>query len=465
MLGAAGGAFAQDVPTIPIGQEEFDPQGRSSTVLGSGARALGMGGAFLARADDATAASWNPAGLSYLVRPEVSGVWNYSTFRSTSERSLIGVSDLDKTRGGSPDFASAAYPFRTDTVSGTAQLSFQRVTSFSYERTLSRPPTGAVRGSERTINSSGGLDVAALGFGMRISNQWRLGATVNKWFNGFDLTRENERQTGSAQQLPTTATAQSSFRLNGWNINAGAIWSPRDNISVGLVVKRSVGAGARQRVQRVDLIGAAPDQIRTEQFAASNDVQVKLPGSLGIGVSWRPWNRLTLATDLTKTFWSQANIKNYLFLQVPTLVTDTTGATTIVIAPPQPLARRSYPNLNLAYLSEKDRQTLNPLPDSQVNSRQLRFGAEYVVLAGRSRIPLRGGYFTDKQNFNSPGQPPGPPTFQGYTVGVGYGVGDVIFDAAYVWERGRFPAPDGSDTRIRSKRFLTSMIFRFGETR
>ena len=33
---------------------------------------MGMGGAFLARADDATAASWNPAGLSYLRLPEVS---------------------------------------------------------------------------------------------------------------------------------------------------------------------------------------------------------------------------------------------------------------------------------------------------------------------------------------------------------------------------------------------------------
>jgi hypothetical protein len=31
--------------------------------VGSGARAMAMGGAFIATADDATAASWNPAGL------------------------------------------------------------------------------------------------------------------------------------------------------------------------------------------------------------------------------------------------------------------------------------------------------------------------------------------------------------------------------------------------------------------
>ena len=39
-----------------------------------------MGGAFLARADDATAASWNPAGLSYLRRPEFTVVGARNSF-------------------------------------------------------------------------------------------------------------------------------------------------------------------------------------------------------------------------------------------------------------------------------------------------------------------------------------------------------------------------------------------------
>ncbi len=40
--------------------------------VGSGARALGIGGAFISIADDATAASWNPAALLKLKRPEIS---------------------------------------------------------------------------------------------------------------------------------------------------------------------------------------------------------------------------------------------------------------------------------------------------------------------------------------------------------------------------------------------------------
>ena len=46
----------------------------SPNPVGSGARALGMGGAFIAVADDATAASWNPGGLIQLGFPEFSYV-------------------------------------------------------------------------------------------------------------------------------------------------------------------------------------------------------------------------------------------------------------------------------------------------------------------------------------------------------------------------------------------------------
>src|SRR2546422_698640 len=84
VVGSGGAAFAQN-PEQQLEQDRIDLTGRTSLTLGSGARAFGMGGAFLARADDATAASWNPAGLSYLRVPEVS---------------LAGASTLYKTEKG-----------------------------------------------------------------------------------------------------------------------------------------------------------------------------------------------------------------------------------------------------------------------------------------------------------------------------------------------------------------------------
>ncbi|HET7380151.1 MAG TPA: hypothetical protein VFJ24_08945, partial [Gaiellales bacterium] len=50
-----------------------------------GARALGMGGAFVAVADDATAVIANPAGLTILQRPELSGEVKFTRFTNTFE--------------------------------------------------------------------------------------------------------------------------------------------------------------------------------------------------------------------------------------------------------------------------------------------------------------------------------------------------------------------------------------------
>src|SRR5438477_11736024 len=48
-----------------------------------GARSLGMGGAFVAVADDATAVVANPAGLTILQRPELSAEVKFTRYRNT----------------------------------------------------------------------------------------------------------------------------------------------------------------------------------------------------------------------------------------------------------------------------------------------------------------------------------------------------------------------------------------------
>ena len=64
-------------PEIANGAAMERVEAPSWNPVGSGARALGMGGAFIAVADDATAASWNPGGLIQLERPEISAVGAY----------------------------------------------------------------------------------------------------------------------------------------------------------------------------------------------------------------------------------------------------------------------------------------------------------------------------------------------------------------------------------------------------
>src|SRR5262245_27183303 len=160
-----------------------------------------MGGAFLARADDATAASWNPAGLSYLRLPEVSFVYSGGDLNSheTSQvidpdtNVVIGNDFIDdKRHGTTPDFLAATYPVQIGSVSGSMQLSYQRQISFASSRTideLSAPVGGELELTRRsTITSRGGFDVLALGTGLQLTRTLRAGATLNRWFRGYEQT-------------------------------------------------------------------------------------------------------------------------------------------------------------------------------------------------------------------------------------------------------------------------------------
>jgi len=110
-------------PGSVSGQESIVPLQLSFS--DPGARSMGFGGAFVALADDATAALANPAGLVQLLRPEVSieaRSWNYSTPYTVGGRaeglpSGVGIdttagltaakSDYDVT---GLSFLSVAYP-------------------------------------------------------------------------------------------------------------------------------------------------------------------------------------------------------------------------------------------------------------------------------------------------------------------------------------------------------------------
>jgi hypothetical protein len=66
--------------------------------VGAGARALGMGGAFVAVADDATAAYWSPGGLSSLKSKEVTFMYSQQ-FDSFVKTNFIGYAHPTSRRG------------------------------------------------------------------------------------------------------------------------------------------------------------------------------------------------------------------------------------------------------------------------------------------------------------------------------------------------------------------------------
>lgn len=421
-------------PGTPLIDDEFaPPQVRLDIALGSGARALGMGGAFLARPDDATAASWNPAGLSYLRRPEVSAAGVFSR-SDTADRAVLRprgetvTPSTDTLEAKSPDFLAAAYPLNLGGVTGAAQVSFQRVIAFDGGRDIFRNQ------ARIRLDTGGGFDVVTGGVGLQATRRLRLGVVVNRWRNGYDVDFER------TERRPETS--QTRFDLSGWSVNAGLIFSPWEDVNVGIVGKTPFTGQVTLTRHRENF---SDTENPKKADATSSTVRLDFPGAIGFGASWRVTSPLTVSVDWTRTFWSRGRIRNFFDLVLEGVDSVEGG--------PRSFPELSYPTLTL------------PEAREQEDTQQIRAGLEYVVVKDRFKWPLRLGYFSDRQYFLAQG---GAPTFHALTLGTGILVGPVLLDVAYVGEWGRYGYVDADGLhRVTSSshRVFTSFIYRFSGSR
>jgi hypothetical protein len=131
-----------DGPTVAKYAGEF-------IAIGVGGRALGMGSAFVALANDVTAGYWNPAGLSSITYPEIilmhderfGGLVNYDygavAFPSGTKASIgfsvirLGVDGIPDTRQALYDASTANQMTIYDILDPNARIDPDRVTYFS----------------------------------------------------------------------------------------------------------------------------------------------------------------------------------------------------------------------------------------------------------------------------------------------------------------------------------------------
>ena len=96
--------------------------------VGSGARAMGQAGAFIATADDATAASWNPAALIVLEKPEASVVGS-----SEGQSRNFDHAGTQSFYGNAFNYLSASYPFSIKEKNFVVSINYQRLYDFNYK--------------------------------------------------------------------------------------------------------------------------------------------------------------------------------------------------------------------------------------------------------------------------------------------------------------------------------------------
>ncbi|MDZ7261627.1 MAG: hypothetical protein ONB05_05925 [candidate division KSB1 bacterium] len=182
-----------------IAQEEIFYIGNR---LGVGARAMGMGGAHIAVAEDYTANYWNPAGLGQIRRMELQA--SFSHTQATNQATFFGNTSQDDISNTELNSLGFVFPIPTYRGSLVFSLGFNRVRDFNYSLKFSgfNPHYAAyydltefyttvddsVNQSE-TILESGGLKHWTLSGAVEVEKNFFVGASLNLWSGKDEFSR------------------------------------------------------------------------------------------------------------------------------------------------------------------------------------------------------------------------------------------------------------------------------------
>jgi long-subunit fatty acid transport protein len=407
----------------------------SPNPVGSGARALGMGGAFIAVADDATAASWNPGGLIQLERPELSvvgeGVYRSENNNFKGHPEASGSQTLSQ---AGLNYLSAVYPFACSGHNMVASINYQHLYDFGRNWNLTYATSQLTQ--KENYSADGGLYAWGLAYALQIIPELSFGFTLNIWEDGIYPNGWNTETSGAATFLdPRThkprdvyqVDYQNRYSFRGFNGNVGLLWNPTDRLSLGAVFKSPFTADLTHRYSAlVERISPAPSGSTTQdQTSWTAHEELQMPMSYGFGMAFRLSDHLTVSTDITHTQWQDF------------ILTDSTGKKTSPITDQSP----DLSNIN--------------------GTTQIRVGGEYLFIKPKYTIPVRVGIFYD----------PAPAqnrvdNYGGFSVGSGIGIGRFIFDVAYVYRFGRgvgaSAVPDlNFHQNVNEQNFYTSLIIHF----
>jgi len=297
---APAAIFAQQ-PIIPLQLSFSDP----------GARSMGFGGAFVALADDATAAFANPAGLVQLLRPEVSiegRSWSYSTPYTVGGRAegLPSGTGIDTTVGlrtatskddpAGLSYLSLAFPLGNWSLAifrhENANLAFT-----SETQGLFYGGSDCCQDRYYDQRATSDLDFLSYGFAAayRISDKLNVGlgavyhdASLESNVAQFLWDDDSQESIfGPNSYLPDRwRLSQRSFTDGtDWTLTGGFLWRLSERWSIGGVYRQGLETGIHYEVRAGQVVdfGVPPGEV----FLRASAGPIEFPDIYGLGFAYR----------------------------------------------------------------------------------------------------------------------------------------------------------------------------------
>jgi long-subunit fatty acid transport protein len=262
-----------------------------------GARALSMGGAYIAVATDATALVYNPAGLARVTRIEFSGGMTHQRYSSRTQ--LGAYPQFEGNPQNNTRFSSANVVFPVPTYRGSLVLALGVNRVRSFDRTMQLyvdDPQESRMGME---SESGSLYIWSFGGAIDVSPNVSVGGAINLWSGKGSYSWLFDRSPGDMLKFDDTIKDD----YSGFNAKFGFRIQPNRHLVFGGTIDSPVTYTIEEDVNQVTVEDGVSD---TEFW--SSEYKVSLPFSMGAGMALYVDN-LTLAGDINYTDWTQMEYK------------------------------------------------------------------------------------------------------------------------------------------------------------
>jgi hypothetical protein len=340
---------------LALGQDAFFPQYLEFNTLGGGARAAGMGGAFLGLSEGEYAYSWNPAGMVFAEKPTIgiqfnsasdkfsfvhisssNTLSNYELFQAEAKRSHFNL-----------DNSGFVVPFSFFDKQWAVGGGYRNIQDmeFKYE-------TPGLFNSKDIFAEKDGIDAVSVAVSGKINENIGIGLTANDYIRGGDANQFSGKSI--AYQSSPTADPDTVDIWDAYNTHYSGF-----NFDIGVEGFYSIFKGGivihtpydlKQTVKLTENYMIPPVPVG---YIYRYTATTSIPFSYSIGISAKPIEKLTFAADFDSRPMSKSRI-----------------------------------DLNWELLSIQDR-TINP---NWEDLNQFRIGVEYKLDAGFAQVPLRVGF-------------------------------------------------------------------------
>lgn len=275
-----------------------------------GAKAMGMGNAFAAQADDPSALAFNPAGIAFqkgnqfqigtttiiVPQTEFNGTTKLSGTTEVSEKAnrdifiaptVYATASLESIP---LSFGLGINSFNPLAKRWDASSEFRDAIQEISVKPINFQPTVAYRFDDLNLAVAAGLDITYAQVSLQKMAYTQLPAALG----------------GAYAELGSLGADATGV---GYGYNFGLQWKPLKNLSFGAAyrseIKLDLEGDANYLATTATGQNPALGLARKLKTAASTDIT--LPDELTLGVAWKPIEKVTLEFDATRTGWSSYN--------------------------------------------------------------------------------------------------------------------------------------------------------------